>query len=138
MAYVAPVLADFKAYFPELADRGDTLINLVLEEAGNEVDETWLENDYKWAILWLAAHLVSLRPPLLAIPGGGGSGPLAAAAAGDITSLKVGDSAVNFASGGGGAGGGGGATEDALTSTRYGQRYLVLRDRSHSSPRVFC
>lgn len=62
MPYTAPTLADFRARFPEypVTSVSDESVNLLLTEAGRQVDDTWTEGDYKIAILYLTAHYATI------------------------------------------------------------------------------
>lgn len=62
MAYVAPTYADFIARFPIFGNTDtypQSVVEAILVEATNAIDETWLETDYKPAIMYLAAHMLA-------------------------------------------------------------------------------
>lgn len=92
MAYVAPTATTFKARFAEFADVSDVLIGLVLQEAFDDVGDTWLERDRARAQMLLAAHkLVMEGEPERTTTGQGIAGT------GTIKRDKVGDVETEFA-----------------------------------------
>jgi hypothetical protein len=129
MPYTLPTATTFKAKFPTFAPVADATIDLAIAEAGSSVDTTWIERDYQPAILYLAAHIMTI------------DGVLAAAVdiddassvinSGLVTEMKVGDVAVKLASGSSGSGSGSGGSAFGYGSTAYGQRYLDLLRRNH-------
>lgn len=106
MAYTAPVLAEFRARFPDF-EATDAAINFALADAGNLVDISWLERDYATAILFLAAHWLTV------LSGDGADAP------GQITAESFGPLSVSYADNGG--------TGSEFATTGYGRRYLELR-----------
>ena len=46
--------------FPELADQSDAAIELAIEEAERQVDDTWTQGDIQLAIMYLAAHFLAV------------------------------------------------------------------------------
>jgi hypothetical protein len=58
MAYVKPTPTEMKALFPAFASVPDPTIQAWLDVAARSVDETWIEGDYKYGIMLLAAHLM--------------------------------------------------------------------------------
>lgn len=59
MPYTVPTVDDFRARFPEI-DATDAVIQTAINDAADMVDTTWLEKDYQKAILFLAAHYVTI------------------------------------------------------------------------------
>lgn len=62
MPYTEPTVDDFKTRFPEI-DAEDDQIQIAIDDAADMVDETWLEKDFQKAILFLAAHYVTINAP---------------------------------------------------------------------------
>ena len=85
MPYTIPTIADFRARFPEFATTADPAITAAILNASDFVDQSWSENDYQPAILYLAAHLVVLQRD-------------AAQAASDTGGVNVGDDTVYVSS----------------------------------------
>lgn len=57
MAYTVPTADDFRTRFPRFAAVADAPIDALIAEASAHVDDSWLEQDYATAILYLVAHL---------------------------------------------------------------------------------
>ena len=106
MVYIPPTPFDFQVRFPEFSETDEGLIQILLDEAGADVGETWAEDDRAPATLYLAAHLLS---------SGGG-----VAASGAVKRRKVGDVETEFA----------GMSGYGLNSTSYGQRFAIIRRRN--------
>jgi hypothetical protein len=120
MVYTPPTAADLKARFPEFSAVSDTLIDLLLAEAGAQVGETWVERDRKPATLYLAAHLLTMEgEPGRTVSGANG----ATAATGPMKRRKVGDVETEFAGAGLGGSSGSAAGYD---QTIYGQHFARL------------
>lgn len=49
-----------KLKFPEFAGQDDASIEFALEEASRNVDDTWLEKDRTLALMYMAAHYLSV------------------------------------------------------------------------------
>jgi hypothetical protein len=128
MPYALPTAATLKTKFPTFGPVADATITLAIAEAGASVDNTWIEADYQPAILYLAAHIMTL------------DGALSAAVdledassvinSGLVTEMKVGDVAVKLA-GSASSGSGSGGSAFGYGSTAYGRRYLDLLRRNH-------
>jgi hypothetical protein len=58
MAYTPPTVDSFYTRFPEFADKDEELVQMLLDEAGRFVDNSWIEADYAPAIRLLAAHFL--------------------------------------------------------------------------------
>jgi hypothetical protein len=108
-------LADFTTKFPTLGAAPAAIITDALAEAAREVSETAWGSRSDDGILWLAAHLVHSLDPAFS-PSASVSGP--------VTKMRVGDRDVAFANPLSSDGGG----SDWLKTTKYGLRYLHLRD----------
>lgn len=59
MAFDPPTPAQFKTRFPIFGDTDDERVQIFLTEAARTVDETWIEEDFQPAIMYLAAHLLA-------------------------------------------------------------------------------
>ncbi len=92
MPYVAPTASTFKARYPEFDAVSDVLIGLVLQEAFDEVGDTWLERDRARAQMLLTAHKLTMEgEPDRTTTGQGTAGT------GAIKRDKVGDVETEFA-----------------------------------------
>lgn len=126
MPYTLPTAATFKAKFPTFLAVGDPTITLAIQEASASVDTTWIEADYQPAIMYLAAHIMTIDGVVIAGSDLGSAGGVINA--GLVSEMKVGDVQVKLAGASGGSGGAGAAT--GLRSTGYGLRYLELLRRN--------
>lgn len=126
MPYTLPTAAEFKAKFPTFAAVGDPTITLAIIEASASVDTTWIERDYQPAIMYMAAHIMTIDGVVIAGAGMGDAGGVINA--GLVSEMKVGDVQVKLAGAAGGSGGAGAAT--GMRSTGYGLRYLELLRRN--------
>ncbi|MBY5682648.1 DUF4054 domain-containing protein [Rhizobium leguminosarum] len=116
-----PTPTTFKARFPEFIAVSDALVQLVLNDAIDQVGDTWLERDRARAQMLLAAHILTMEGE----PGrteNGSSG--ATAGTGIIKRDKVGDVETEFAVPA--SSGSGGSALSAYARTFYGQQYLEL------------
>ncbi len=128
MAYVQPTPATFKLRFPEFAAVSVDLIQLVLQEAFDEVGDTWLERDRARAQMLLTAHKLTMEgEPGRSVSGQGSAGT------GAVRRRKVGDVEVEFATPGSVVGG---FAATGYTATVYGQEYLALLKKNFPSPMV--
>lgn len=128
MAYTPPTPASFKARYPEFAPVSDVLIQLVLQEAFDEVGDTWLERDRARAQMLLTAHKLTMEgEPGRSVSGQGSAGT------GTVRRRKVGDVEVEFATPGSGVGG---FAATGYTATVYGQEFLALLKKNFPSPMV--
>ena len=112
MSYDVPTVADFRARFPSFATTSDEEIQIAIDDASDMVDETWLEKDFQKAILFLAAHYLTI------------SSAEVAGAIGDeqtIASESFGPISVSYAKTETGSGNG-----SSFATTGYGRRYLEL------------
>lgn len=124
MPYTLPTAAQFKAKFPTFAAVAEPTITLAIQEASASVDTGWIEADYQPAIMYLAAHIMTIDGVVIAGSDLGGAGGVINA--GLVSEMKVGDVSVKLA---GNASGGGGSGSTYAT-TGYGQRYLELLRRN--------
>lgn len=127
MAYEKPTAAEFKTRFPIFEDKDDGLVTSIIEEASASVDETWLEADYKTAIMYLAAHLIATENS-----DEGDSVEVGGAGAGAIASESFGPISVSYRDAEASA-----SVKKAgiYGSTIYGQRFATLLRRN--KPAIF-
>lgn len=118
MAYIAPTSADLLARFPEFAGTSGTTIQALLDDAGADVGEAWIETDRARATLALAAHMLALSGALGAESG---VGPGAT-----TSEVRAGDTMIKFAVPTAASG----TNAASYAQTSYGQRFLELRSRS--------
>lgn len=124
MPYTVPTTEQFRTKFPTFAGVADATINAAIQEASASVDLSWIEADYQPAILYLAAHILTVDGSLYGNIGSIGG----VIGAGLVSEAKVGDVQVKLGAAGGGAGGGG--YSSGYASTPYGLRYRDLLKRN--------
>lgn len=124
MPYTPPTAAEFKAKFPTFAAVASATIDSAVGEASASVDTSWIEADYQPAIMYLAAHIMTIDGVVIGSAGlGDGAGIINA---GLVTDMKVGDVMVKLA----GSAGEGGSGASGYRSTPYGRRFLELLRRN--------
>lgn len=106
---------------PEQADTGDAVVDFHLSIAASRVGAGAFGDLYEQGVLYLAAHLLTLRDR-----GMGGT-----AAGGALASVKTGDLSVGFA---GVMGSGGG--DESLHTTTYGREFLAIRTQAVAGPYI--
>jgi hypothetical protein len=132
MPYTLPTAAQFKAKFPTFAAVADPTITLAITEASASVDRGWVEADYQPAILYLAAHIMTIDGVVIAGSDLGSAGGVINA--GLVSEMKVGDVQVKLSGSAGGSSGSAGGDMTGLRSTGYGRRYVELLRRNQSGP----
>lgn len=108
MPYTTPTSDQFYEKFPEFEDIDDAKIDAAIAEA--PVDETWMEADYQPAILYYAAHIISV-----------GEAGAAAFGQDDLKSISIGPLSLSY---------GGKLSASDFNTTSYGQFYLSIRARN--------
>jgi hypothetical protein len=117
MAYVVPDAATFKVRYPEFAPVPDALVSLVLQEAVDQVGDSWLDRDRARAQMLLAAHYLTTEgEPTRTLTSE------SSAERGQVKMEKAGDHQREYF----GVTASADATDADLTSTEYGRRYLAL------------
>lgn len=129
MAYTPPTPASFKARYPEFAPVSDALIQLVLQEAFDEVGDTWLERDRARAQMLLTAHKLTMEGE----PGRSETGQ-GSAGTGFIKRDKVGDVETEFATPASASGSS--SSYGGYGGTIYGQEFWILLKKNFPSPLV--
>lgn len=130
MAYVKPTPSDVKAQILEFANDDDASLQAYINQACLFIDESWLENDYKSAIIYLAAHFWVIQKEAGISSSGDGSN---SAVGRDlyVKSVHTEDRSVSF---GPRAelrrGSGMSVTNADLQQTSYGQIFYMLRKRN--------
>lgn len=116
MPYTTPTANEFKSRFPRFLAVQNSLVDTFISEAERMVDTGWLEDDYQPAIMYLAAHNLTMeglpddaRP--VDTPGG-------------VTSEKLGDASVTY-----GDAMSKGNQED-YGQTQFGRRFQKLLKRN--------
>lgn len=110
--------ATLKAIAPQFASEPDDSLEVFLSMAAERMDPEAWGNLYEQGAAYLAAHLLTLRDRgQMAASHGGGAG-------GGVTSVSEGGQSISYAGGGENAST---LSEEALSSTQYGQQYLQLR-----------
>lgn len=120
MPYTKPTVDQFRVKFPTFSGVRNPTVQAAIDEASASVDQSWIEADYQPAILYLAAHIMTLDGVLF--DGMGAAGGMIAA--GQVSEAKVGDAQVKLGAAGGGSSGSG------IASTPYGLRYRDLLKRN--------
>lgn len=115
MPYTLPTADQFLDKFTEFEDADDEVVTALIAEAARQVDESWIEDDYQTAILYLTAHYLQLS---------GG-----AYDTGGLQSFSLGAISVTYADF---------AKQKLgeLDTTSYGQRFAKLRRQNRGGPRV--
>lgn len=119
MPYTVPTAAEFKARLPAFASVDDAVVTVALTEASSRVDTTWLETDYQPAILYLAAHNLTLDGH-----GTGTEAQLGAQGLLGFQSISSGQLSVSRGSGAGQTNAG------DYRSTSYGSRFHQIMKRN--------
>lgn len=132
MPYTLPTAAEFKAKFPTFAAVADPTITLAIAEASASVDLGWVEADYQPAIMYLAAHIMTLDGVVIAGSDLGSAGGVINA--GLVDEMKVGDVMVKMAGAASGGSGSSGSSGSGYLATGYGRRYLELLRRNQAGP----
>lgn len=118
MAYTAPTVEEFKTRFPTVvAGRSDALLQMDLDEANRSVDDSWLEGDYKNAIMYLAAHNITMEKAGEGAGGGGGVG------SGAVSSESFGGMSISYDNS---KSANDAAANSQWGGTEYGQRFYRL------------
>ena len=117
MALNKPTVDEFVTRFPQFEGKED-LAQIIIDEASNQVSETWLEQDQKTAIMYLTAHLMTMQSQMEDNGGAGGGGSIKSESFGPI-SVSYGDVGSNASSN---------EADAALRSTSYGLEYIRLRN----------
>lgn len=117
MAYTVPSADDLIERFPEFEDVDSDLLDRVIADAALQVDTTWLEADYARAILYLAAHLLSVS-----------TAQSDGESTDDIASEHIGRISVTYR--------GSTAASSSLGSTTYGEQFVLLRRLNHPAIKV--
>lgn len=117
-------IANFRAYFPEFNSEGDASIQLFLDLAAEQVNESaWGSGTLLvGGQCYLAAHMLALKRR-----GESGSG-------GAVISSKVGDLQRTYAD----VSAQGGSSSDVYKSTPYGATFLIMRRQVLVTPMVTC
>lgn len=120
MPYTKPTVAQFTARFPIFADRDPAQVQALLDEASGRVDESWIENDYQPAIMYLTAHLLATDASQEGevVSGGGEQGAIASESFAGM-SVSYASPASNSLNG-----------SAQFGATVYGQRFLALAKAS--------
>ena len=121
-----PTAAELKLRYPEFCDVADNRVDIFIDDAALEVDDTWLASDQKRAISALAAHLMKVDGVLNAGVDLSPTGTF-------LKRRKVGDTENEYALNGSGDTSGGRFGYD---STSYGATYKRLLKLNHRGPRV--
>ncbi len=115
-----PSAVNFKMRMPAFSTTDDTEIEFALEEAARFVDDSWIAGDQILALMYMAAHLLSIES-------------VAADSDGRVvTSEHLGPMGETYASSGGSSA----ASTEWLMKTSYGERFLEYRRRSRPAVMV--
>jgi hypothetical protein len=114
MAHTPPTPEEFKTRFPVFASETDERVQIFLSEAERNIDDTWEEDDYAPAIMYLAAHLLKTENDA-------GSSGGSKSATGPISSESFAGMSRSYDTSKLTA-----AQKSIYGGTLYGQRYYVL------------
>lgn len=125
MSYTLPTAANLKARFPEFSAVSDAIVTEAIREASGMVDKTWLESDYRIAIMLAACHIMALE--------GLGTGPDSKSNSGSAANFQTIRSGQLTLTRGNTVAYGDGSW---WGSTRYGRRFWYYLRRNKAGPRV--
>jgi hypothetical protein len=123
MSYDAPTPAGLKAAFPAFSAIDDGVIQFWLNRAARGVDESWAEDDFDFAQMVLAAHLMAQQ-------GIGGSSQFSGLPEG-VTNIRSGSFSMSVSDEAAKAQVAGG-----YGSTSYGRQYLELARQNRGGARI--
>lgn len=127
MAYTPPTYAEFITRFPifdDLIKWPQAMVEAVIVEATNNIDNTWVEADYKPAIMYQTAHILSIDN---AAEGQEPSvGPQTYLSGESFSGMSMSYSKVEGSLG----------SSEIWGSTSYGRRYLDLLRKNRGGPIV--
>lgn len=126
MPYTVPTRDQFTTRFPIFVDKSDEAIDAALLEASGQVDETWREQDYQIALMYLAAHLLATDNSEE------GEEPQVGAAAGQVASESFGGMSISYAS----TSESNAANKSQWGTTEYGRRYYGYLTKNRYGPVV--
>lgn len=126
MPYTTPTREEFKTRFPIFAAKTDEAIDAALLEASGQVDESWREQDYQIALMYLAAHLLATDNSAA------GEEPEIGAAAGQVASESFGGMSISYAS----TSESNAANKSQWGTTEYGRRYYGYLIKNRYGPVV--
>lgn len=132
MAYTDPTVAEIKAKFPAFANIADATVDAAIAEAAGFVDQDeWREADYKPAISYLAAHLLTIGGALMSAASGA-EGAATLLQSGIISEMRVDDVVVKsgVAQSQQPSRSGSGAAKSPLASTEFGKQFLEYSKRN--------
>lgn len=138
-----PTVAEFRVMFPEFSEVSDEMVQLRLDEGMLWVDAFWYPVDAKFAVLYAAAHYLSLHDKasggeISSGEEGGGGGSVVDPEIGKvwIKSVRFRDRSISYERVGAsdtkesGSGSEAAASAEFWESTPYGQMYLSYRRRN--------
>lgn len=119
MAYEPPTYQEFITRFPIFAgdQYSQPVVEAILVEASRGADNSWLEPDYKPAVMYLAAHLLANDNS-----GEGEDVTFGASQSTNISGESFGGMSISYAS----PAAGGANASATYGNTEYGRRYLRL------------
>lgn len=109
-----------RAVAPQFEDESDESLEVYLEMAADRLDASAWGKLFEQGAVYLAAHLLTVRNRAQQAAQHGGT------AGGGVTSVSEGDQSISYAEGGKTAST---PSEEALSSTQYGQQFLSLRNQ---------
>jgi hypothetical protein len=127
MPYETVTVEMFRARFPIFDDSPDEQVQLILDEAHNNVGQTWKETDYQPAILYLTAHLLATDASQEGDSVGVGS-----VGGGAIASESFGGMSISYNTTSGSANSG--AVRAFYDTTEYGRRYYRIMKNNFGGP----
>lgn len=119
MPYDLPTVDQFKARFPIFEDVDDAQIEAMMAETKTSIDDSWIEDDYQPAVMYLVAHLLATDNS-----GAGEDVVIGSSGAGGIASESFGGGlSVSYDKG---QSTGSLSSSDRYGTTEYGRRFLAL------------
>lgn len=135
-----PTASELKLRYTEFEPLDEARINIFIEEASRSVDDTWIEDDQKHAIMALTCHLMSLEgEPSKTVNSGSSTVVSSGGVELYLKKRTVGDTSNEYAETSGSVSNGSGdsgSAENDYQSTPYGAKFYKLLKLNHSGMRV--
>jgi hypothetical protein len=127
MPYELPTVEQFTDRFRQFRNTDEYFIAMMIGEASTYVDDSWNENDYQPAIMYLVAHWMTIEA------GGATGAQSGGMVAGPIVSESFGPISRSYANI---QQSGASSSDPFWTLSMYGRRFVQLRDRNFLGPMV--
>lgn len=122
--YAAPTASNLVALYPAFAGVPAATVSAWLTRALAEIDTSWIEADYPFAVMLLACHFMAMQ-------GLGTSSDTAGLLQSGVSEMKSGALSLKFSEGAASE-----ASRGGYGSTQWGREFTALLRRSKGGPRV--